>query len=83
MPTSLTFQSLTYSNYKSSNTLKGLVGITPASHVSFISQLYTGGISDREVTVSSGLLQKSFEHGDGLIADRGFDIQDLLDPLYV
>ena len=35
-PSSLLLQSQTYSNYKSTNTFKGLVGISPAGHVMFV-----------------------------------------------
>jgi hypothetical protein len=83
MPSSLVLKSKSYSSYKSSNTLKGLVGITPAGHLSFVSQLYTGCISDREITIRSGLLRQEFLPGDDVMADKGFDIQDLFDPLGV
>ena len=46
-PSSLTLHSEFYSNYKSATTLKGLIGITPAGAVSFVSALYTGSISDK------------------------------------
>ena len=41
MPSSLVFKSQTYSNYKSADTLKGLIGISPSGSITFISQLYT------------------------------------------
>lgn len=44
-PRSNVLNSNTYSNYKSHTTFNGLVGITPNGAVSFISSLYTGGIS--------------------------------------
>lgn len=83
MPSSLLLKSQTYSNYKSANTFKGLVGISPLGNVTFVSQLYTGSISDREITERSGLLLMTFNSGDSVMADKGFDIQDLLDPLGV
>lgn len=83
MPSSLLLKSQTYSNYKSANTFKGLVGISPLGNVTFVSQLYTGSISDREITERSGLLLMPFNSGDSVMADKGFDIQDLLDPLGV
>ena len=35
-PSSLEMQSLTWSAYKNTNTLKGLIGITPAGYISFV-----------------------------------------------
>ncbi|XP_014675267.1 PREDICTED: uncharacterized protein LOC106815336 [Priapulus caudatus] len=83
MSSSLLSKSMTYSNYKSSNTLKGLIGITPGGCVSFVSQLYTGCISDQEITRRSGLLKMDFDDGDSIMADKGFEIQDLLDQMPV
>lgn len=59
------------------------MGISPNGAITFISQLYTGSISDREITERSGILKLPFDAGDSLMADKGFDIQDLLDPINV
>lgn len=56
-------QSVTWSSYKSYNTLKGLVGIAPFGGETFVSPLYTGSISDKELTLESGLFDL-LEAGD-------------------
>lgn len=82
-PSSLVLHSETYSSYKSHTTFKGLIGIAPIGHITFISQLYAGSISDREITIRSGLLKLPFSAGDNIIADKGFTISDLLEPIGV
>ncbi len=82
-PASLMLQSQTYSSYKSRNTVKGLVACTPSGQVGFISQLYTGNISDRELVLRSGFLNMPHTKGAMWLVDKGFQIQDLADPLGV
>ena len=82
MPSSLLLNSELFSSYKNHVTLKGLVGISPSGAITFVSQLYTGGISDREIVLRSGLLSHAFDDGDSVMADKGFQIQDIL-PLGV
>ena len=72
-------QSRTWSNYKAKNTFKALVGITPNGAFSFVSDLWSGNISDRRITEKSGFLDL-IERGDHVMADRGFPINDLLLP---
>ena len=67
-----------FSNYKHHTTLIGLIGISPGGTITFISQLYTGRISDRDIVVRSGLLDLPFQEKDSIMADKGFTIQDLL-----
>lgn len=66
-----------YSNYINHTTFKGLIGITLCGTVSFISSVYTGWISDKEITDRSGILDL-LEENDDVMADKGFLIQDLL-----
>ena len=75
-------QQITFYNYKNHNTYKGLFGISPSDDVAFVSDLYSGSISDRELTRKCGLLNL-LEAGDSVMADRGFDIKDNLELLGV
>ena len=68
-PTSLLLQSELYSSYKSNTTLKGLIGIIPHGAISFISSLYTGSISVKEITRCNGILDL-LENGDSVMADK-------------
>lgn len=46
----LSIQSETFSNYKNKTTFKGLIGIAPCGVITFVSKLYTGSVSDIEIT---------------------------------
>lgn len=72
-PSNYVIQSSTYSTYKSHNTAKGIIGITPNGFVCFVSNLYPGRISERELLLRSGLLDK-LTPGDLILADKGFTI---------
>ena len=78
IPSSLQLNGELFSNYKHHTSLKGLIGISPGGAITFISQLYTGSISDREIVATSGFLDLPFEDNDSVMADKGFTIQDLL-----
>lgn len=82
MPSSLLLNSELFSSYKNHTTLKALVGISPKGGFTFIGQLYTGSISDREIVERSGFLNLPFSKGDTVMADKGFTIDDIL-PLGV
>lgn len=77
-PSSLVLNSELYSHYKGTTTFKGLVGIAPSGLVTFVSSLYAGSISDKHITMVSGILDL-LDSGDQVMADKGFLIQDLLD----
>ena len=76
-PSALNNQSACYSSYKSRTTMKALVGITPSGATAFISELYLGSISDKKITVKSGLLNH-LQQDVEVMADKGFLIQDEL-----
>ncbi|WAR24139.1 ALPL-like protein [Mya arenaria] len=78
-PSSLQLKSLMYSDYKSHITWKSLVGISPSGHVTFVSDLWVGSISDKKITNNSGIIDLC-EEGDSIMADKGFIISDLTTP---
>ena len=59
----------TYSNYKSMNTCKGLVGVSPAGHLMPASALYTRFISDTKLVERSGFLN-FLQSVDEVVADQ-------------
>lgn len=74
-PSNLTARNQTYSCYKSHNTVKYLIGITPQGTISFISKGWGGRTSDKYITEHCGFLNYILP-GDILLADRGFDVAD-------
>jgi len=74
-PTSLSARTMTYSNYKSHNTIKFLVGISPTGSITFLSKSWGGRASDKTITKSSGLIDL-LEEGDIVMADRGFSFPE-------
>ena len=82
-PSSINAQKQTFSSYKNRNTIKVLVGITPKGGVSYVGDCYGGSASDREIIEQSPLYQNAgtlFERGDSIMADKGFQVQDLFAP---
>lgn len=74
-PSNLTARAQTWSNYKHNNTIKYLIGITPAGAISFLSSGWGGRVSDKVITLKSGFLDK-LNFGDVVLADRGFFISE-------
>ena len=72
-------QQLTFSSYKNCNTAKALIGISPTGAVCFISELYGGSISDKELTRRSGIVEH-LQPGDLMMTDRGFLIEEFTKP---
>ena len=73
-----------FSHYKSYVTYKGLIGVSPSGSMKFVSELYDGSISDKEIVRKSGILEKElWSHGDSVMAERGFTIESELKELKV
>jgi hypothetical protein len=65
-----------YSSYKSHATAKVLIGVAPSGACMFVSEVYEGCISDREIVKQSRMVDY-LEEGDLVLADKGFTIEDL------
>ena len=76
-PLSLLLQSEVFSNYKSHCTFKALIGMAPHSVVTFLSELYTGSISDRELFKQSGIIDV-LTPDMAVMVDKGFLIDNLV-----
>ena len=76
-PTSVHTQVYTYSSYKSANTFKALIRISPYGLVTYVSKLWGGRATDRAITENCGILDL-IEPGDDVMADQRFGIEDLL-----
>lgn len=63
---------------KNDYTIKYLVGIDEAGAVIYFSDAFGGCTSDKQVVLESEFLD-ILEEGDTILADRGFDISDLLE----
>jgi len=73
-------QGNTYSQYKHSNTFKCLIAVTPNGGACFVSDMFEGDINDIQIFEESGIL-KHINPYDIILVDRGFTVQDLLNPL--
>lgn len=78
----LALQSVLFSTYKNHHTAKALVAIAPHGPITFASDLYVGSASDFDITQDCGILN-ILEPNDHVMADKGFEIQKLLDGLNV
>ena len=76
-PTNLNARAQIWSNYKHTNTIKYLIGITPAGAVSFLSRGWSGKVSDKEITNRSKFYD-FVQNGAMAMADPGFTIEEEL-----
>lgn len=76
-PKLMSLQNATYSSYRGMNSFKVIVGVAPNAVITYISKLYPGSISDKEIVHKSSLLNHMVT-GDLILADKGFLIQDIV-----
>lgn len=76
-PSSLLLQSEVFSSYKSHCTFKGLIGMAPHGAVTFVSGLYAGSISDRELFKQSGIIDV-LTPDMAIMVDKGFLVDNLV-----
>ena len=76
-PLNMNARAQTFSNYKSTNTIKYLIGIAPSGGISFLSAGWGGKASDKLITLNSGFLDM-LSPGDCVLADRGFLVEEEL-----
>ena len=73
-------QLCTTRKYRHTNTYKCMIACTPNGGVCFVSDLFEGDISDVQIFEESGIL-KHLEPYDLILADRGFTVEHLVNPL--
>ena len=78
-PANLTARNLTWSNYKSHNIGKYLIGVTPQGTSCFISKGWGGRASDQHITENSKFLK--YVVYNVIIADKGFNVAETLSTL--
>ncbi|XP_067312749.1 uncharacterized protein [Pseudorasbora parva] len=74
-PSSLLLQSEVFSTYKSHCTFKGLIGMAPHGTITFVSSLYAGSVSDKELFKQSGIVSL-LKPGMAIMVDKGFLVDD-------
>ncbi|XP_067125794.1 uncharacterized protein [Centruroides vittatus] len=64
----------TYLHYKGDNTIKALIGVSPAGLITFVSKAFGGRASNKAITEQSGVLNKLEPFVDAVMVDKGFHI---------
>ncbi|KAK0148361.1 Suppressor of cytokine signaling 7 [Merluccius polli] len=76
-PSSLLLQSEVFSAYKSHCTFKAMVGMAPHGALTFVSALFEGSMSDKEVFRQSGITSL-LTPDMAIMVDKGFLVDDLV-----
>lgn len=75
-PSSLLLQSEVFSTYKSHATFKAMIGMAPHGAITFVSGLYAGSMSDREIFKLSGIANL-LTPDMAIMVDKGFLVDNL------
>ncbi|XP_049436072.1 uncharacterized protein LOC125891117 isoform X1 [Epinephelus fuscoguttatus] len=75
-PSSLLLPSEVFSSYKSHPTLKAMIGMAPHGAVTFVSGLYAGSMSDKEIFRLSGITNL-LTPDMAIMVDKGFLIENV------
>lgn len=65
-----------YSHYKGTETVKILIGISPAGQITFLSSAFGGRASDKTIFNKSKILEKLIPGVDAVMVDKGFSIDE-------
>ncbi|KAK2152246.1 hypothetical protein LSH36_334g03032, partial [Paralvinella palmiformis] len=65
----------TWSDFKHHNSAKKCITVSPNSAIMFVSPVYGGRTSDKDITLDSGFLDMCKPY-DMIQADKGFNIQE-------
>ncbi|KAJ4918283.1 hypothetical protein JOQ06_022093, partial [Pogonophryne albipinna] len=79
-PSSLLLQSEVFSTYKSHATFKAMIGMAPHGAITFVSGLYAGSMSDREIFKLSGIVSL-LTPDMATMVDKGFLVENLVQSL--
>ncbi|XP_033998055.1 uncharacterized protein LOC117492030 [Trematomus bernacchii] len=77
-PSSLLLQSEVFSTYKSHATFKAMIGMAPHGAITFVSGLYAGSMSDREIFKLSGIVSL-LTPDMAIMVDKGFLVDNLVE----
>lgn len=85
-PSDLVLQSKVFSSYKSHTTFKEMIGVEPHGAITFISALYAGSMSDREIFreifFKLSLITNLLKSDMAILVDKEF-LLDILAPYKV
>ena len=76
-PSRLNARAQLWSNYKHHSTVKVFIACTPLGSVSYLSSVWGGRASDVNIVRQSDFISRKYHlHGDQILADRGFTLQE-------